>query len=64
MADSTTVNADSTEVLEMADQWQAAGRRVAIATVVVNGRSDQAAVAAQAPRLFPERGAELAVAVR
>ena len=34
MADSTTVNADSAEVLEMAAQWQAAGRRVAIATVV------------------------------
>ncbi len=34
MADSQAVSADVTEVLEIAAEWLAAGRRVAIATVV------------------------------
>ncbi len=34
MADSPAVSADFTEVLEIAAEWLAAGRRVAIATVV------------------------------
>ncbi len=34
MADSQAVSADLIEVLEIAAEWQAAGRRVAIATVV------------------------------
>jgi xanthine/CO dehydrogenase XdhC/CoxF family maturation factor len=34
MADSQAVSADLTEVLEIAAEWLAAGRRVAIATVV------------------------------
>ena len=55
MADSTTVNADSTEVLEMADQWQAAGRRVAIATVVDTWGSSPRPVGSQL--LVDEHGA-------
>ncbi len=34
MADAQALSADLTEVLEIAAEWQAAGRRVAIATVV------------------------------
>ena len=57
MADSTTVNADSTEVLEMADQWQAAGRRVAIATVVDTWGSSPRPLGSQL--LVDEQGAFL-----
>ena len=57
MADSTTVNAQSDEVLEVAAQWQAAGRQVAIATVVDTWGSSPRPVGSQL--LVDEHGAFL-----
>ena len=54
MADTKTLNADATEVLEMAARWRAAGRRVAIATVVDTWGSSPRPVGSQL--LVDERG--------
>ncbi len=47
MADSQAVSADLTEVLEIAAEWLAAGRRVAIATVVATWGSSPRPVGSQ-----------------
>ena len=57
MADSPAVSADLTEVLEIAAEWQAAGRRVAIATVVDTWGSSPRPLGSQL--LIDEQGAFL-----
>jgi xanthine/CO dehydrogenase XdhC/CoxF family maturation factor len=57
MADQQTVSADLTDVLEMAAQWQSAGRRVAIATVIDTWGSSPRPVGSQL--LVDEHGAFL-----
>ena len=57
MADSQAVSADLTEVLEIAAEWQAAGRRVAIATVVDTWGSSPRPLGSQL--LIDEQGAFL-----
>jgi xanthine/CO dehydrogenase XdhC/CoxF family maturation factor len=47
MADPQALSADLTEVLESAAEWQAAGRRVAIATVVETWGSSPRPVGSQ-----------------
>ena len=57
MADSQAGSADLTEVLEIAAEWQAAGRRVAIATVVDTWGSSPRPLGSQL--LIDEQGAFL-----
>jgi xanthine/CO dehydrogenase XdhC/CoxF family maturation factor len=57
MADATAVNAYSAEVLETAGEWLAAGRRVAVATVVATWGSSPRPVGSQL--LVDEYGAFL-----
>ncbi len=57
MADRRSVSADVTEVLEIAAEWQAAGRRTAIATVVDTWGSSPRPVGSQL--LVDEHGAFL-----
>ncbi len=47
MVASPTMSEYTTQVLEMADQWQAAGRRVAIATVIATWGSSPRPVGSQ-----------------
>lgn len=55
MAENQTVSVDATGILEMAAEWQTAGRRVAIATVVDTWGSSPRPVGSQL--LVDEHGA-------